>query len=81
MKNLVFTEQSILAFADSITKEKIESQNFEDSTKYILVESDDSCFFLTTHRKDSQVENVPFIIFEQDVNLTDETADSIQDAL
>ena len=82
MKNLVFTEQSILAFVENLTEEDFCSQNFNNNnTNYISIEYDDFLLFLTTNKKDSDIDSIPFIIFDGDIFSQIKKLDYLQELL
>lgn len=69
MKTLIFTEQSITAFAENLTQEKIDTKNLSDKEKYIQIIKDDFEFFFTSNKKDENMENNPFIVFNKTLEL------------
>lgn len=81
MKNLVFTEQSILAFVENLTEEDFCSQNFKNNTNYISIEYDDFLLFLTTNKKDTDIDSIPFIIFDGDIFSQIKKLDYLQELL
>lgn len=81
MKRIVFTEQSILAFAENLTEEKINKNDFFDSKKYLTLEFDDFVIFLTTNKKDRSIESNPFIILDCASELFNEKVENIQNLL
>lgn len=81
MKNLVFTEQSIITFAENITQEKIEKKDFSDPKNYIQIKYEYFLFFLTGNNKDSCLENIPFIIFNKDVDFDNISVEDIRNML
>lgn len=81
MKNLVFTEQSILAFIENLTEEDFISQNFKNNSNYISIEYDDFLLFLTTNKKDSDIESIPFIIFDGNLFSQIKKLDYLQELL
>ena len=68
MKYLVFTEQSLLAFIENLTEEKLKTENFRDDKNYFCYETDAFLVFLTTNKKDSYIDNLPFIIFDKSID-------------
>lgn len=81
MKNLVFTEQSILAFVENLSEEDFNSQNFKNNSNYISIEYDDFLLFLTTNKKDSDIDSIPFIIFDGNIFSQIKKLDSLQELL
>ncbi len=67
MKKLVFTEQSILAFIESLNEENFAKNDYYNSSNFITLNYDDFTIFLTTNKKDSNIENIPFIIVEPEI--------------
>lgn len=81
MKTLIFTEQSIIAFAESLTQEKIDRSDLSDKQKYIQIIDQDFEFFFTTNKKDESIEKIPFIIFEETLNLNNFNEENIRSIL
>ena len=78
MKYLVFTEQSLLAFIENLTEEKIKTGIFKDDKNYFCYETDIFSVFLTTNKKDSYIENLPFIIFDKSIDFSEMDIVNIQ---
>lgn len=79
MKKFVFTEQSILAFIENLTDEKIKMSNFSDSKNYIQIEFEDFIIFLTSNKKDKNIDTIPFIIIDCIDELFTQKTENIQD--
>lgn len=63
MKYFVFTEQSLLAFVENLTELDFQQNNFSSNSNYIYLEIEKFCIFLTNNKKDSLIDKLPFIIF------------------
>lgn len=64
MKYFVFTEQSLLAFVENITELDFQQKKFSSNSNYIYLEFEKFCVFLTNNKKDSLIDKLPFIIFD-----------------
>lgn len=78
MKNLVFTEQSIITFAENLTQEKIIKNNLSDKSKYVTIEQGNFEFFFTTNKKDESLEKIPFIIISRILNFEEFQEENIR---
>lgn len=81
MKHLIFTEQSLLAFASNCVGDKFDFEKILDSKDYIILEEDDSYYFFTTNQKDSNIQSIPFVIFENTVSFEGCFFNSVQELL
>ena len=86
MNNLVLTEQSILAIANSITQEIVDKGTFPNSEYYTSINVENFTVILTGNDKDKHLETLPLIIlsssfFTEELQIIREALFSIHSAV
>lgn len=64
MKDFVFSEQSLITFANNLTQDMFEKEVFKSPKEYYNISYEDYEVFLTSNIKDQHFDTLPLIIFQ-----------------